>query len=161
MTNHNRPHNQTFDHFDPLTGLRDLTELDKELQPEATDAWFEVFSPWINSVARKARLEHSNCLQDDTIDHAVRKMVIRIVTDCQNHPAKVQYVGSLELAVLEEVRNEVPDVQRKHGMTVSKPKSVVTRGSALDNLGHDLASAKGRAPTRAEVVTEWYRRRDK
>lgn len=152
------PQQATFDQFYPLAGLRDLVNLDSALQPEATEQWFIVFSPWINAVARKARLEHSRStsgLAGETIDHIVKKMVVRIVTETQNHPDKAQYIGSLEHAVLEQVRYEVAVVQSRHDITNGTPGTHVTRGSVMDDIRLQLAADKGRAPTRAEVIAEW------
>jgi hypothetical protein len=159
---HSTPQQATFDQFDPLAALRDLVALDSALQPEATEQWFIVFSPWINAVARKARLEHSKStsgLGGKAVDRIVKKMVIRIVTDTQNYPDKAQYIGSLEHAVLEQVRYEVAAVQSRHEITTGTPGTQVTRGSALEGIRLQLAADKGRAPTRAEVIAEWNQRK--
>lgn len=163
MTPHsNITNNATFNHYDPLTGLRDIIKLPTPIRPEATDEWFEVFSPWVNSVARKARLEHSqhtSGIAPFTIDHITRKMVIKIVTDCQTHPQKAEYIGSLELAVLEQVRHEVAALQGRNGITPSTTRAEITSGSALHTIRRELAIEKGRIPTRAEVIAEWNTRR--
>lgn len=154
--------NTTFNHFDPLAGLRDIIALHSALRPEATDTWFEVFSPWINTVCRKARLaisEQTGSGEAKTIDHITRKMIIKIVTDCQNHPEKAEYIGSLEHAVLEQVRLEFSNTNQSHSVTAKTPSPPVARGSALDDIRRELAVRIGRTPTRAEVIAEWSQRK--
>lgn len=150
--------NTTFNHFDPLAGLRDIIALHSALRPEATDTWFEIFSPWINAVCRKARLaisEQTGSGEAKTIDHITRKMIIKIVTDCQNHPEKAEYIGSLEHAVLEQVRLEFSNTNQSHSVTANTPPPPVARGSALDDIRRQLAVKIGRTPTRAEIVAAW------
>lgn len=104
---------------DPLDGLRHLAKLPTDQQDDAAHRWMTVFTPWINSVMRKAQTEHfvhSSGLDARTVIRIVRHTVLKIMADCQQYPDKVNYITSLEAEVLADVRRKVAQAQRRAGI---------------------------------------------
>lgn len=113
---------------EPLAGLEAIVNLPRRYHQEARQYWLEAFTSWIHRVKRKAVLAHAQHItgiDSEEVDAIVQWWVEWLIEDCQQRPAKAEYIGSLEHAILKLVAQRVSVLcQRTTGIAQSTAQKV-------------------------------------
>lgn len=113
------PYKDRINHFaqrnDPLAGLEVIISLPRHCHQQVRRYWLQAFDPWIEGIKRKAVLAHAQHItgMDATeVCAIVQWWVEWLVEDCQQRPAKAEYIGSLDHAILKLVAQRVEVLRR-------------------------------------------------